>query len=1020
VAVAVAVVTRTPSWRTRLGAPPELPWATATAGAVALAGYIAMAELDRLATGALTDELESGSITALQGFRALWNTEVWDHWQLLGVPLRNAVGGWIFWTAVFDVLFFVGYLHLLARVVPSATSRVARRSRLVVLLAEITESVLLCVAARSMGDGVVGWVERWSLAVTAEIKWAALAVLAVTAFRSDEVRARVSRGVVRAFRALRVQRLSLIVVVALAALSLVPMANLSDQFPDVLRGWFDVKSPNARGHLAWGLFAYLLAAVALFVLGRLRSERAWSSRVGPPGEFPSPPRRPAQYGLWLVGPAAVGVPVAILLLTGHEELIDRRVLSVFVAVPLVLVGVSWWLARRDARRPPGSPRRLWQEPVNAREPQRALDVWVAGDLLAVAMVVLPALAFVRALVAPIFLGTEADEAMLRTRILVLATSLLVAAGAFRAAAAAFGALDRHSTAAGTRSARLVALLRPSVASGPTALLRRPVAIVNGSIATLLLLAFTLFPVPLGEAVGVVGTSVLALTSWAVVLGLLIVHFQHQQPLEVFRLLHLRANPLVTLLVVVPLLAAVWGGVHGLHDVRTVPGDRAELPERPDLSAAFEEWLGRDPARCSVTVEGERVRPMVLVAASGGGIRAATWTAGIMAALGREGGCAADSVFLSSGVSGGSVGLAVSRGRGPLDALEELARPKALPAALAGTLVGDLVAGSSGLRIPSLFGGEWAWRDRAALIETIWERDAAALARPYDTDRGRSGFLLLNSTDAITGCRVLISQVDLRAEDGERDGRPGVPHPLCAGPTEDVPASVDLRTAYGDCTPAMTWATAALLSARFPTVTPAGRLPVDEDCSELPRLQLVDGGYAESSGLGTLADVAPAALQPVLSYNADRDPGDPVVVPLVLYLEDEPRTEIAQDPEGLTPELLVPLEGRDAGAVQTATSTWLQRAAAAWADPCPEDGDRRCAAAVTAVHERLPSGAVVAAPLTSPGVEAPLGWTLSDESRERLRDGVEAQRVDCGRDREEREDGGRYACLEDLLDVLDGP
>jgi hypothetical protein len=700
--------------------------------------------------------------------------------------------------------------------------------------------------------------------------------------------------------------------------------------------------------------------------------------------------------------------------TGHRDLIDWRVFPVFVAVPLVLVGVSWWLGRRDAARPPASPRKLWQEPLHPREPQRALDVWVAGDLLAVAMVVLPALAFVRALVAPVFLGTEADEVLVKTRLAVLVLSLLVAAGAFGAAASAFDALDRRSVAAGSRFAGPVALLRPSVPSGPTAVLRRPVGIAGGALAAAVLLALTLAPIWLAEKLGVVGTSVLALLAWAVLLGLLIVHFQHHQPLEIFRLLHLRANPLMTLLVVVPLLAALWGGVHGLHDVRTVPDGRAELPERPDLSAAFDQWLGSDPARCSVTAEGQRIRPMVLVAASGGGIRAATWTAGIMDALGDQGPCAAASVFLSSGVSGGSVGLAVARGEQPLDGLQELARPKALPAALAGTLVGDLVAGSSGLRIPSEFEGEWAWRDRAALMETIWERDAPALAQRYDTERGRSGFLLLNSTDAVTGCRVVISQVDLRPED---DGRRDVPHPLCAGPTGDVPASIDLRAAYGDCTPDMTWATAAMLSARFPTVTPAGRMPVAppaaETCAGHPRLQLVDGGYAESSGLGTLADVAPAALQPVLSYNADRGSGDPVVVPVVLYLEDEPRTEIAREPEGLTPELFVPLEGRDAGAVQTASSTWLQRAASAWGDPCPEDGDADCAQAVGVVHDRLTGGAVVAAPLTRPGVEAPLGWTLSDESRQRLREGVAQQREDC------RGGRGAYACLEELLALVRG-
>ena len=87
------------------------------------------------------------------------------------------------------------------------------------------------------------------------------------------------------------------------------------------------------------------------------------------------------------------------------------------------------------------------------------------------------------------------------------------------------------------------------------------------------------------------------------------------------------------------------------------------------------------------------------------------------------------------------------------------------------------------------------------------------------------------------------------------------------------------------------------------------------------------------------------------------------------------------------------------------------AASAWGDPCPEDADRDCAEAVSVVHDRLTGGAVVAAPLTRPGVEAPLGWTLSDESRHRLRDGVTQQREDC------REDRGAYACLEELLALV---
>ena len=90
-------------------------------------------------------------------------------------------------------------------------------------------------------------------------------------------------------------------------------------------------------------------------------------------------------------------------------------------------------------------------------------------------------------------------------------------------------------------------------------------------------------------------------------------------------------------------------------------------------------------------------------------------------------------------------------------------------------------------------------------------------------------------------------------------------------------SLDLPEVYGGCTPALSWATAALLSARFPTLTPAGRFPggassrggAQPDCEDPSPgpLQLVDGGYAERTGLGTLSDLAPELMGAVRRWNA---------------------------------------------------------------------------------------------------------------------------------------------------------
>ena len=123
---------------------------------------------------------------------------------------------------------------------------------------------------------------------------------------------------------------------------------------------------------------------------------------------------------------------------------------------------------------------------------------MAGDLLAVAMVVLSALAFVRALVAPVFLGTEADEVLVKTRLAVLVLGLVVAAGAFPAADA------RSTPSTGAASRRVPASPDWSHCSGRVCRAdpprcSEPVGIAGGVIAGAVLLALTLAPIWLGES-----------------------------------------------------------------------------------------------------------------------------------------------------------------------------------------------------------------------------------------------------------------------------------------------------------------------------------------------------------------------------------------------------------------------------------------------------------------------------------------------------------------------------------------
>ena len=94
-----------------------------------------------------------------------------------------------------------------------------------------------------------------------------------------------------------------------------------------------------------------------------------------------------------------------------------------------------------------------------------------------------------------------------------------------------------------------------------------------------------------------------------------------------------------------------------------PGDRLSGrpdPQRPAVSGLVQTWLNQ-PDACEVEVNGQRVRPMIMVAAEGGGIRAAYWTVKGLAAIDSgTGGCGAHSTLFSGGASGGSVGLTVAR------------------------------------------------------------------------------------------------------------------------------------------------------------------------------------------------------------------------------------------------------------------------------------------------------------------------------------------------------------------------
>jgi hypothetical protein len=268
-----------------------------------------------------------------------------------------------------------------------------------------------------------------------------------------------------------------------------------------------------------------------------------------------------------------------------------------------------------------------------------------------------------------------------------------------------------------------------------------------------------------------------------------------------------------------------------HIYRTVPM-RDDAPALEDLSHL---------------VEGTRTP--IVVAASGGGIQAAAWTARVMTALDSLDGFRT-SVRLVSAVSGGSVGtmnlLASWPNCGPT------INPSQPPPAFDPNAVSresSLHAVGWGLAFKDLprsvvpfFSSPYV--DRGSVLEDAWKREPR-LQRPFPDPasflsswrRGVAEHLcpgvVFNAMVAETGEPMLFSTVAL----------------------PDTLAPFSFYRHYPDRDVPM--ATAVRLSAAFPYVSPASR--ADSDGGTRGYSHLVDGGYFDNYGVGTLAAMTDAAL-----------------------------------------------------------------------------------------------------------------------------------------------------------------
>lgn len=302
---------------------------------------------------------------------------------------------------------------------------------------------------------------------------------------------------------------------------------------------------------------------------------------------------------------------------------------------------------------------------------------------------------------------------------------------------------------------------------------------------------------------------------------------------------------------------------------------------PTLEEQFLAWYKARTDRQRYA-EKNSAYPIYVVAAPGGGAYAAFHAASTLGALQDTCPLFAHHTFAVSGVSGGSVGSSVFVSALGLSSMRAMAAvaPSACtdsdwrPAdrwggpslvdvgdrALSKDLLSPLVAGLLfpnflqaflPVSVPAL--------DRSVFLERALEQAveeslrhaetkgggspplANLLTRPYVdhwSPQGSSPALIFNTTEVDTGERRLISPFVF----GESKGLRFLP--IWSADTREADAPLDIALS-----------TAAVLSARFPWITPAGTFTPNERAGQKPTaVRLVDGAFFENSGVSTALDV----------------------------------------------------------------------------------------------------------------------------------------------------------------------
>jgi hypothetical protein len=267
------------------------------------------------------------------------------------------------------------------------------------------------------------------------------------------------------------------------------------------------------------------------------------------------------------------------------------------------------------------------------------------------------------------------------------------------------------------------------------------------------------------------------------------------------------------------------------EARGLPGTgngaaRALLDDERCIEAWREGLPGNDKPR------------LVVVAADGGGIRAALWAATVLTTIARRWPSFGRHVRLITGASGGMLGA--TYWTATLDAGGkhwESGIPLTSDTLVDHVAAGGLSAVTSGLVFRDLLPPPFRQRqrDRGTLLEEAWETNCRALARAFESlaageAEGWRPSLVLSPMVVEDGRRLVFSNLDLS--------------PLLKTPdsTSGYQAFEKWPSAWKD----LHLSTAVRLQANFPWVLPSTEVPPIRDGG--PRLRVVDAGYYDETGV----------------------------------------------------------------------------------------------------------------------------------------------------------------------------